>query len=164
MIAFLVVLVLGILAGLSIAAVRRERKARAVRAFAEELRQRRRLEAMYVSKLDRSFIGFRFSDRTLVLGDGSMEREYPFSAIRDVEVMREETPDPRGDPENGWLKRLAVRVAVDDPERPEHLYRILDWPSGRGLPSAGVPALGMNDQAERVRGQLLDAMAAGAAA
>ena len=164
MTALLLLLVTGLLVILSAAAVRRDRRAKAAETFAADLRARRRLEAMYVSKLDRSFIAFRFSDQTLVLGDGTEEREYPFAAIKGgiVEIAR--TPARSGRDEDGWIRQLAVRVWVDDPDRPSWAYSILNWPRGKGLPADVPGPLVMMDQAERIVAQVEDAKRLGQAA
>lgn len=161
--ALLTLLVLGLLVTLSAAAVRRNRRTKAVEAFAADLRERRSLEAMYVSKLDRSFIAFRFSDRTLVLGDGAEEREYPFAAVTGATVEVARTPAKSGKDEDGWIKQLAVRVWVDDPDRPSWAYRILDWPRGKGLPADVPGTMAMMDQAERIVAQVEDAKRVGQA-
>ncbi|NBB15568.1 hypothetical protein GVN21_09395 [Caulobacter sp. SLTY] len=163
MTAFLLLLVLGVLVALSTAAVRRDRRTKAAEAFAADLRERRRLEAMYVSKLDRSFVAFRFSDHTLVLGDGSEEREYPFAAIIGAAVEVTRTPAKSGRHEDGWIKQLAVRVRVNDPDRLSWAYSILAWPRGKGLPADAPTALAMMDQAQRIVAQVEDAKRVGLA-
>jgi len=161
--AFLLLLVLGVLVALSAAAVRRNRRTKAVEVYAAELRERLRLEAMYVSKLDRSFIAFRFSDRTLVVGDGAEEREYPFGSITGAHVEIVRTPARSGKDEDGWIRQLAVRVWVDDPGRPSWAYSILNWPRGKGLPADVPGTLAMMDQAHRIVAQVEDAKRVGQA-
>jgi hypothetical protein len=161
--AFLLLLVLGLLIVLSAAAVRRNRRTKAVETFAADLRERRRLEAMYVSKLDRSFIAFRYSDRTLVVGDGVDEREYPFAAIADAEIECVRTAAKSGKDEDGWIKRLAVRVRVEDADHPLWVYNILSWPRGKGMPADAPPTVSMLEQARRIVAQIEDARRPGQA-
>ncbi|MBX3480803.1 MAG: hypothetical protein KF842_10400 [Caulobacter sp.] len=129
----------------------RARRSRALRHYANAIRLRNPLWALFVSKLDRRYVGVSLNGEALVLGDPDFETVYPFAEVRGAEVLR--------DVEKGRLRGLKVRISLDDPARPSHDYLIFDAGRWRGLKADGGEARAMIDQAERLRDLVQDGMA-----
>lgn len=126
------------------------RRGRAMRRYANGVRLRHQLWALFISRLDQGYVGVTLTGEALVLGDPGSEGVYPFASVRGAEVIREV--------ENGRLRGLKVRISVDDPARPTHDYLIRAPGRGRGLKDGGEEARALTEQAERMRALVRDGM------
>lgn len=122
-----------------------------MRHYANAVRLRNPLWALFVSKLDRGYVGVTLNGEALVLGDPEFEGVYPFTEVRGAQVVR--------DVRDGRLRGVKVRISVDDAARPVHDYLIRVAGRGRGLKQDGEEARALIDQAERMRDLVRDGMA-----
>lgn len=119
-------------------------RARRLRRYAEGVRRRHALYALFISKLGaRSFVGVMADGQGLLLGDRRFERVFPFAEVESVEVLHSG--------EKGRLRRLIVRTTVKDEARPVHDYVLFDWPNGWGPKETQPHVKAMIEQAERIR-------------
>ena len=141
------VLVLLFMLGIAWSATR----ARALRGYANGVRRRHDLYALFISKLGaRPFVGLMADGRGLLLGDRRSETVYPFADIASVEVVRTA--------ERGRLRQLIVRTVVEDEARPVHDYVLFDWPNDWGPKETQPHVKAMIDQAERIRAMVAEGM------
>jgi hypothetical protein len=117
--------------------------------FATGIRERHALKALFVSKLDRSFIALCLDDRHLVLGREANETVYPLSDVIAVEEARQV--------DKGRIRRLEIVVRLKGEAAPEHRYLIQRWTGFLGPLEDAGHIQPMLEHAARVRAMLLDA-------
>jgi hypothetical protein len=124
---------------------------RVVNGYANRLRDRHPLRALFVSKINRGFVGLSLDGQGLLLGDRRHEKIYPFAEVSSVEIIHTG--------EKGRLRQLIVRITVKDEAHPVHDYAIFDWPNNRGPKEDQPHVQSMIDQAKRIRAMVIDGMA-----
>lgn len=103
-------------------------------------------DELFYSQVDGHFVGFLWAKRVIIIGDLSGTKEYNFSDVTAVELLKPE-PTAKGE--------VTVRVTVDDRLRPVHEIRLF-------RPGNSVPSSFTADQAvevaERLKAHLLNVM------
>lgn len=126
-------------------------RARALRGYADGLRRRHDLYALFISKLGaRPFIGVTADGRGLLVGDRRSETVHPFADVASVELIHSG--------KGGRLRRLVVRTTPRDEARPVHDYVLFDWPNGWGPKETQAHVQAMINQATRIRAMVAEGM------
>lgn len=123
---------------------------RVINGYANRLRDRHPLRALFISKINRAFVGLTLDGKGLLLGDRRFEKVYPFSDVHTVEVIHTSA--------RGRLRSLIVRIQVHNDDRVVHDYAIFDWPNDWGPKETQPHVKAMFDQAERVRAMVVEGM------
>jgi hypothetical protein len=148
------------------AAIRDTENARLEREEQARLAGKFGLQEIYVSPVDRSFVGFDYRSGKIALGSGTYEAEYDLARVASVEIELNGATVVRTE-RNGAaptepirsrsrLRSLKLKVALDDePVLPIHTVTFLDWPNRNGLDPQHGMAREARSRLERMHGQLI---------
>lgn len=123
---------------------------RAVQGYANRLRDRHALRALFISKINRAFVGLTLDGQGVLLGDRRHETVYPFRDIASIDILHTSTKDR--------LRSLIVRIRVHNDDRAIHDYVIFDWPNDWGPKGDRPHVKAMLDQATRIRAMVAEGM------
>lgn len=126
------------------------------------LKEEFRVDELYVSREDESFLGISFDRNTLVIGDPNFRKEYMFSEVASVDIIKNNTSvtsTNRGSQLLGAAvggialggvgllagaltgskrtkdrtNEIAIKIVVDDRVKPIHLIKLFNWHDKNGL-------------------------------
>lgn len=151
------------------------------------IREQFDIDELYVSTVDQSFLGFSFDRNMLVIGDAHFSKEYMFSEVASVDIIKNGasvTSTNRGSQLLGAAvggialggigllagaltgskrtmdrtSEIAIKIVVDDRVRPLHYIQMFKWPDKKGLESDNALLKPTVEQADRLNAHLVNGM------
>lgn len=149
------------------------------------------LDELWISPYDQSLLGFKFGRQTMLIGRIDWEKEYLFSEIAAVDVIKNGasiTTTNRGSQLLGAavggvalggigllagaltgskstvdrIQEIKLKITVDDHVSPLHYISMLAWPDPKGLESGNAMVKLAIDQTDRLYAHILNGMRAAA--
>ncbi|MFN3536511.1 MAG: SHOCT domain-containing protein [Brevundimonas sp.] len=145
------------------------------------------IDELFVSQTDQSFVGFSFDRNMVVLGDPNFRKEYMFSEIASVDIIKNGasiTSTNRGSQLLGAavggialggigllagaltgskrtmdrINELAIKITVDDRVKPLHYIQVFKWHDKKGLEVESMLVKPSIEQADRLNAHFVNGM------
>lgn len=188
MVWFIVIVVVLVLVGAVIAGVNQANENAAKAASVDKtIREEFDIDELYVSPTDQSFLGISFDRNMLVIGDAGFRKEYMFSEVASVDIIKNGasvTSTNRGSQLLGAAvggialggigllagaltgskrtmdrtNEIAIKIVVDDRVKPLHYIQMFKWPDKKGLESDNALLKPTIEQADRLNAHLVNGM------
>lgn len=182
-----IVFVLMIVVGIGVGINQANENAAKAASIDQAIREQFNIDELYVSTVDQSFLGFSFDRKMVVIGDPNFRKEYMFSEIASVDIIKNGasvTSTNRGSQLLGAAvggialggigllagaltgskrtmdrtSEIAIKIVVDDRVKPLHYIQMFKWPDKKGLESDNALLKPIIEQADRLNAHLVNGM------